>query len=267
MPASSYRSARSLSHHGRFALSAAQVTYMTCSFFLRSAALLALFAVLLQSCKHEPLAIEDIVDDGNGGGSGGQDSDPVDTCDQNTAYFAQEVLPIFIQSCTMSGCHNAPTDANDEIDLTSYNAIVASDVISGDLWEALTENDNEDKMPPDSMNQLSADQLATINAWLQQGAQNNSCESGCDTSAVTYSGTIFPLIQQRCLNCHSGSNPQGDLNFGSWAVLNSVATDGRLAGAIQHQVNFASMPPSGPMLSQCRIDQVLAWIQDGSPNN
>lgn len=45
------------------------------------------------------------------------------------------------------------------------------------------------------------------------------------------------------------------------------SVDGSLAGAIQHHANFAAMPPSGPMLSQCRIDQVLNWIQSGAPNN
>ncbi len=224
--------------------------------------LLAVF--LLTACRYEPLFEygPSTLDDDSG-----QDPEPVDTCDPNTAYFAQEVLPIFVQSCTMSGCHNAPTDNNDEIDLTSYNTIVASDVIGGDLWEAINENDPGDIMPPDSMNPLTPEQIATIGQWLQQGAQNNSCESGCDTSAVTFNSTIYPLIQQRCLNCHSGSNPQGGLNFGSWSVLNTVAMDGRLAGSIQHHANFAAMPPSGPMLSQCRIDQVLTWIQNGAPNN
>lgn len=223
---------------------------------------------VLVGCKHEPLTLtgEEVVDDGSG--NGGQEPEPVDTCDPNTVYFEQEVLPIFIQSCTMSGCHNIPTDANDGIALTSHSAIMASDVIgSGDLWEALTEDDQEDMMPPDSINQLTQDQLNTIGQWLQAGAPNNSCESGCDTSAITYSATIFPIIQQRCLNCHSGANPQGGLNFGSWAELNAVATSGALAGAIQHQPTFTAMPPSGPMLNDCRISQMLTWIQTGAPNN
>jgi hypothetical protein len=225
--------------------------------------LLALITGSFISCKHEPLATEDVpVDDGGNG----QEPEPIDTCDPNVAYFQQEVLPIFIQTCTTPGCHNLPTDENDEIQLTDYATITNPDYFD-EIWEAINEDDMDRIMPPDSMNPLTPDQINTIGSWLQQGAQNNSCESGCDTSAVTYGGTIFPIIQARCLNCHSGTDPDGGLNFGSWADLNSVALDGRLAGAIQHQATFSAMPPSGPMLNQCRIDKFLTWIQDGAPNN
>jgi hypothetical protein len=217
-------------------------------------------AAFLTACVHEPMVSpgETITD----GGGGGTEPEPVDTCDQSTAYFEQDVLPIFVQNCTMSGCHNTPTDENDEVVLTSY-AGVMNDEYSDDIWDEIGDGD----MPPDTMNQLTAQDIATLETWLEQGSQNNSCEGGCVTTTVTYSGTILPIIQDRCDGCHGPNNPQGQLDFSTWNDLNTVAADGRLALAIQHQTGAEPMPPSGPSLSQCRIDRILTWIQDGAPNN
>jgi len=216
--------------------------------------------LLVGACKHEPMVNpgETIIDDGGGG----TEPEPEDTCDQSVAYFEQEVLPIFVQNCTMSGCHNAPTDENEQVVLTTYSGIRNNDYFD-DIWDEIGDGD----MPPDSMNQLTADDLATLQLWLSQGAQNNSCEGGCSTAAVTYAGTVLPIIQDRCDGCHGPNNPQGGLDFSTWNDLNAVAADGRLALAIQHQTGAEPMPPSGPSLSQCRIDQILTWVQDGAPNN
>jgi hypothetical protein len=232
-----------------------------------------LLMLLLPSCKHEPpLALEEIP--GNGGGPGPQpEPEPVDTCDPNTVYFEQQVLPLLISNCAVPGCHDQATSDNDHIRITSYASLMNSDIIEmddpfdSDLWEVINDNDPDDRMPRPPQNPLTPDQIDLIEAWLEQGAQNNSCVSGCDTTNVTYSGTIVPLVQNRCQGCHSGGQPQGGLDFTSWAVLNTVAMDGRLAGAIQHQDPYTYMPPTGAMLPQCRIDQILIWIGEGAPNN
>ncbi|MFZ1618798.1 MAG: hypothetical protein WAT41_15740, partial [Flavobacteriales bacterium] len=211
---------------------------------------LAAFLFFSPSCKHEPL-----VDPGNlfgTGNTGGGDPDPVDTCDPNTVYFDQQILPLLISNCAVPGCHNTATDDNDHIRITSYATLMQSGIVQdGDLWDAITDNDPDDIMPRPPQAPLTPAQIALIGQWIQQGTQNNTCVSACDTANVTYSGTIAPLVQARCQGCHSGATPQGGLNFTSWQVLNSVAMDGRLAGAVQHQATFASMPPTGPMLPQC----------------
>ena len=224
--------------------------------------------LLLPGCVHEPpVAPDDPLAGGNGGGgNGGGNGDP---CDSSVVYFQQQVLPILISNCAVPGCHNTANDDNDWIEITSYTSLMNSGVVQdGDLWEAITENDPDKIMPPPPASPLTPDQIALIGAWIQQGAQNNSCENaGCDTLNVTWSGTIQPLIQAKCQGCHSGSTPQGGLDFTSWPVVNTVALDGRLAGAIQFQGGYAAMPPSGGMLPQCDIDKFLIWIQDGAPNN
>lgn len=227
--------------------------------------------LVLAGCKHEPPATpEDLGGGGNGGGGGGGGEDP---CDPNVVYFEQQILPLLISNCAVPGCHNTATGQNDHIQLTSYASLMNSDIIEmgapfdSDLWEVINDTDPDDRMPRPPQAPLTAAQIDLIGTWLQQGAQNNSCVSGCDTTNVTYSGTIRPIIASNCLGCHSGGSPQGGLNFSSWAPLNSVATSGALSAVIQHQAPYPAMPPSGPGLSQCNIDKVLIWVQNGAPNN
>ncbi|MBL7938726.1 MAG: hypothetical protein JNL43_05140 [Flavobacteriales bacterium] len=227
-------------------------------------------AFLLASCKHEPpvVPIEDLT--GNGGGNGGGGGEEPVPCDPTIVYFTQQIQPLLISNCTMGdGCHSSATDENDGIDLTSYPSLMNSGIIQdGDLWEAINENDPDDIMPRPPQTPLTADQIALIGQWIQQGAQNNGCEdAACDTLNVTYSGTIRPVIQARCQGCHSGGTPQGGLDFTSWNVLNAVAQDGRLAGSIQHLPGYTAMPRNAPALPDCRVRQFLLWIGSGSPNN
>lgn len=225
------------------------------------------------ACVHEPPFAP--VDDSGGGGNGGGGENP---CDPNTVYFEQQVLPILLSNCTNPApglnCHHTANGNNDRIQLTSYAALMNSDIIrvnrplDSDLWEAINDTDPDDRMPRPPQNPLTADQKDLIRRWLLQGSQNNSCaESGCDTLNVTYSGTIAPLVAQRCGGCHGGGSPQGGLNLGSWTTLNAVASDGRLARSIRHQPGAPAMPPSGGMLPDCRIRQFLIWIDAGAPNN
>ncbi|HEY0976314.1 MAG TPA: c-type cytochrome domain-containing protein [Flavobacteriales bacterium] len=243
------------------------------TFGLTGLFVLAILLLLsLSGCKHEPPVQPE--DTGNGGGGPViPPPDDEDPCDPNVVYFEQQILPLLISNCAVPGCHNTATDDNDGIQITSYATLMNSGIIEmgdpfdSDLWEVINENDPDDRMPRPPQNPLSQAQIDLIGQWLQQGAQNNSCVGGCDTTNVTYSGKIQPIIAAHCLGCHSGANAQAGLNFSSWAPLHDMAVQGNLAGAIQHQSPYPSMPPSGPGLSQCRIDQILIWIESGAPNN
>lgn len=229
---------------------------------------LLLLSVLLgmASCKHEPPVAPEIPSIGSG------DPDPDVTCDPFVVYFQQDVLPLLISNCAIPGCHSSNNPA-DGIDLTSYQSMMAADVVrpfdlDRDLYEAITDNDPDNRMPRPPAPPLTPEQIDMIETWIMQGAQNNSCLSaGCDTLNVTYSGTIVPLVQQRCQGCHSGASPQGGLNLTSWNVLNALANDGRLAGSVDHAPGAIPMPPSGPKLPDCNIRQFMIWIDSGAPNN
>jgi hypothetical protein len=255
--------------------------------------LLAFFTSLtVLSCQHDPiiLAGTDPVDtSGTGGtdttGNGGTDTtdtggtDTTDTggstgipCDPDTVYFQNDILPIFISNCAMPGCHDAGT-AKEGFVFDSYENIMASGEIvpgnpgEGDIYDAITEDDFDKRMPPPPNSPLTNDQVAMIYQWIKQGAKNNYCGGGdCDTSNVTFSGTIFPIIQTNCLGCHSGNVVSGGINLSTYDGVYNVVVDGRLYGAVNQTAGYTAMP-LGSRLSDCEILQINYWINDGAPNN
>lgn len=196
-------------------------------------------------------------------------------CEPDVIYFQQDVLPLLQSACAQSGCHDA--SAAEDIRLDSYAAIFQSGesnlVVPGnpgasELWEVLVE-DNPDKiMPPPPASALNAEQIGRIWDWIEQGALNLSCEGGCDTLNVTFSGTIVPLLADRCVSCHSGASPDGGVNLSTHAgVVSAVDTRGLVAAIRQTGGGVSAMPPSGTPLTECQIRAVELWIADGKPNN
>lgn len=89
--------------------------------------------------------------------------------------------------------------------------------------------------------------------------------SFCDTGAVTWSGTIQPLMQSRCAipGCHVTGAQSPDLS--TYAGVKAQVDGGRIqARVIQGSPSF--MPASGK-LPNCEIQKVQAWITAGALNN
>ncbi len=91
----------------------------------------------------------------------------------------------------------------------------------------------------------------------------------CDTSNVTYSGTIKPTIDQYCISCHNQGNLQGGINLEGYNnVVNAgnipPGTYGSLYGVVSH-INDNPMPKDQPKIPDCKILQIELWIADGTP--
>ena len=235
------------------------------------------------ACTHDP---DEIIypDDDTGNGAGNSDTTfTVDTtnqnppggisCDPDTIYFEQEILPLLVSSCGVIGCHD-PGTAEEGIIMTDYANIIETGEIrpfdpdESEMFEKITHSDPDEIMPPPPKNPLTQEQINKIRKWIEQGALNNSCEDEeCDTINVTYSATVLPIIQNTCLGCHSGADPSGGLKIEDHASLAALANDGRLMGTITHAQGYEPMPKNGNKLSDCKIEQILKWINDGTPNN
>ena len=191
-------------------------------------------------------------------------------CSADTAYFVNEVLPIITSNCAMSGCHDAATRA-DGVQLTSYSTIMnyvrAGNASRSELYEVIIDTDPGDRMPPPPRSPLTAAQIAKIQKWINQGAKNNSCASACDANVFTFSTTIKPMLDTKCVGCHSATSPGGNINLSTYAAVRTVALNGKLYGSIAHQAGFSPMPKNGAKLSDCEITQVQRWIAAGALNN
>jgi hypothetical protein len=92
----------------------------------------------------------------------------------------------------------------------------------------------------------------------------------CDTTNVTYSGTISAIMATNCTlsGCHDAATQSGTYRFDTYDGVKKPITNGRLIGAITHASGFTQMPQgrTEPM-DACTIAKISAWVNKGAPNN
>jgi hypothetical protein len=89
--------------------------------------------------------------------------------------------------------------------------------------------------------------------------------NACDTTNVTYSGTIALLLNNNCTGCHGGSIPSGGILLTNFTSVQTVASSGLLMNALNG--NGVPVMPASGSLSVCKIAQFQIWIRNGMPNN
>ncbi|MEZ5046544.1 MAG: hypothetical protein R2831_06090 [Chitinophagaceae bacterium] len=224
---------------------------------------------IMASCIHETIQPNN---------SNNNTNNPIDTtnnnqnpCSPDTVYFKNEILPIILSNCTMSGCHNSNDNA-DGVTLVDYNSIKNDGDVSpfnpnsSELYVVLIEN-NISKRMPYNLPPLSATDIAKIKKWIEQGALNNEC-TDCDTSGtMTYTNHIAPILQTNCNGCHNASNPSAGIDVSTYNSLSIIVNNGKLNGAINHLSGFSPMPKNAQKMSDCNIAKITKWINNGAPNN
>ncbi len=220
--------------------------------------LLCFFGLI--SCKHEPPEVKPEP----------QSQEPIISqgCSPDTVYFLRDIQPLLEASCATSGCHNAASAAEGVI-LTDYKNIISTGgVIAGnpsasELYQQIITN----KMPPN--NPLTQQQKNLIQTWISQGAKYNGCiDTVCDTTAVSYSRDIVPILTDKCTGCHGTNSINGNppVKLDTYTNVLTEVNNGRFLGSITGAPNYVKMPPSGS-LSQCELDKIKKWINNGAPNN
>jgi hypothetical protein len=196
-------------------------------------------------------------------------------CSPDSVYFENDVLPLIVSNCAMSGCHDANTAAEGVI-LNSYENIMATGEVragrpsNSEIYEKIVDNDLDDRMPPPPASALSSTQIALIRDWIDQGALNNSCENtstACDTSNVTLASSVRPILTQYCQGCHNNTSASGGVNLEDYSGLKTVADDGRLLGAVRQEAGYSAMPQGQGKISDCNIGILEIWIRNGALNN
>lgn len=87
----------------------------------------------------------------------------------------------------------------------------------------------------------------------------------CDTVSVTFSGSIEPIIQAKCLGCHSpGAQEAVDLTV--FANVAEEAASGRLLRSVKRDPSGISMPP-GVSLGPCEVRKFELWLASGANND
>ncbi|MFN3530302.1 MAG: hypothetical protein ACK417_10320 [Bacteroidia bacterium] len=87
----------------------------------------------------------------------------------------------------------------------------------------------------------------------------------CDTLSVSYANTIRPIMQSRCVSCHSGNFPSGGLGLSTHAEV--AGSIGVIIDRISREPDDVLLMPQGAKMDACRIDEIIAWANQGALNN
>lgn len=200
-------------------------------------------------------------------------TDMENPCDSNIVYFKNDILPIFVSNCALSGCHDAATATNGII-LDSYENIINSDKIDpfdlddSEIYERITEDDSDKFMPPTG--KLDNNQINLISTWILQGALDSECDENieaCDTENVSYSGFVVNLLQTHCNGCHGTGIANGGVTTDNYDGVKIIAENGRFYGATNWEQGFENMPQGLDQLERCELDKIKSWIDAGAENN
>ncbi len=89
----------------------------------------------------------------------------------------------------------------------------------------------------------------------------------CDTSTVTFSRSVSPILSSSCNSCHSGNTPSYGVRLDNYIDVKTQVDNNKLAGVITHATGFSPMPKNAAKLSDCNIAIITNWINAGAPNN
>lgn len=189
-------------------------------------------------------------------------------CDPDTVYFRNSILPFVVSSCATTGCHDQNSH-KDGIILTDYNTILKTgkikpgNPVDSEFFESLTEN-GDDLMPPPPKDPFTSEQIQMINQWIAQGARDNECSSGCDTTNVGFKASVWPMMEKYCTGCHSTSSPGGGIIIAGYADMVALAGNGSLMGSVRYESGYSKMP-TNQQLSECNIMLLQQWIDKEFP--
>lgn len=93
--------------------------------------------------------------------------------------------------------------------------------------------------------------------------------NNCDTVNMKFTTNIKPILQGSCYGCHSNANSASGsgVKLEDHADVKAHADDGDLLGVITHAQGYPAMPQGGAKLSDCNINKIKAWINQGAQNN
>lgn len=94
--------------------------------------------------------------------------------------------------------------------------------------------------------------------------------AACDTSNITYSGGVKPILDTYCLSCHNNSSAAslgGNIKLGDYASVYVQANNKSLYGAISHAGGYSAMPKGAAKMDDCKILVIKKWIDAGMLNN
>lgn len=92
---------------------------------------------------------------------------------------------------------------------------------------------------------------------------NNTGSGSCDTSNITWTGTIQAIVSGNCQGCHGSTyaTTGGNINLQTSADVQAAVTGNGLITSISG--SSPNMPKNASPLSSCQVNQFIAWKNQG----
>lgn len=184
----------------------------------------------------------------------------------DSVCYDQQIQPILSSNCARSGCHS-DSSASAGIVLSSYLSLKRT--LSSDLLLKAIQDTGALAMPPGN-DSLSNSQIQLIKKWVAEGMKSGiDCQEVCDTTIVTFSKTIWPLLLNNCVGCHRTDAPV----FTTYTEVKALVVNGKLMCAVQQKNGCSAMPKgfdgNGKQLklSDCNVRKIARWIYLGAAND
>jgi len=184
----------------------------------------------------------------------------------DSVCYEQNIQPILSSNCAKSGCHGEENPSAG-IKLNSYTNL--KQTLSGDLLIKVIQDTGVFAMPPGN-DSLTRTQITLIKKWVSEGMKLGiDCAQMCDTSVISYSQTILPILQNNCMGCHKSDMPV----FTNYNDVKGLVTNGKLLCALEQRNGCSPMPKGidgqGQQLklSACDLKKIVRWIYLGAKND
>lgn len=201
----------------------------------------------------------------------------------NTAEILQNLqtssLKILNNKC--ASCHNDNTTDSNLKDILDVDYLKSSGFIEvGSPQTSAAYLSIVDRVMPKSGAEVTPEELATLRDWIAAlgGKFNTTIGAGDPPPAnnPNIRGTfsqVNTILQQRCLNCHSGQR-QPNLNLAYAQLINEVTAEGErlvVAGDVSnsrlYQVVLTNAMPQGNPLNNTQKEIIRTWIAAGAAND
>jgi hypothetical protein len=92
-------------------------------------------------------------------------------------------------------------------------------------------------------------------------------ETSCDTTNITFGGSIVTILYDNCYSCHSNktASSYNTIPLEDWADV--VANSVMISESIKHTGSITPMPKDGGKIKSCSIIRWDIWVRDGMPKN
>jgi cytochrome c5 len=227
-------------------------------FFILSVMVTLLMGISVVSCLHDPPDISAI----------------------DQVCFKNDILPVFQNSCGVSGCHSSSGGESGQA-FTSYSEIMRAiepfNASKSKAYQAMLGKPFT-MMPPSGP--LPKETRTKIWLWIQQGAPETTCGSDGTVTGVTYTcfnRDILPVLSNSCAitGCHNASSSKAGIVTTSYQTLmnSNIIKSGNPGSSGLYQVMTAPagsenvMPPKPyALIAKAVTDSIYKWIQRGAKN-